>query len=315
MLSRRHLFQAALALPLFLLTAFLYLYVQSRPLRAAIEERAAKTPPTPAGLPTANAADANVHAETLLPALAARRRGTVLHALAKLESSAISEQPQSPARPPAPSGPNGNVIFEELLGDPAYAALAATLDRHQNDQRYARVYRELNPPPETLEKLKQLQVEQRLNAALTSQVLREHGIAPLSSIGFKATRTTTADLSQNIRELLGSDGWKKYQSASRLIFQQTAKDYAVSLQRRLSYSATPLSGAQYETTLILFSDAELKARTGRSGGLPPHSATLPATLIAQLERHLSPAQMQALEDIRKEREASATLQPLAKSEL
>ena len=149
--------------------------------------------------------------------------------LKKREEETKQERAKLPQKPPLP----------KALQNPETYALIKSEFKRRLDAPYGKLYRELNLPPDKLQKLRDLLAEKELNMVESYKVAQEAKI-PLGARGLAALRD---DADGPIRQLLGDAAYADYK------FYETtlpARNHVNKLEERLSYRSEPLTSTQYD---------------------------------------------------------------------
>lgn len=213
----------------------------------------------------------------------------------------------SPARPQRNNRPN----FIALMANPEFAKAWNIERRAQLDSRYASLFKNLNLSPSQLDGLKNLLVERESAAMDVTATAREQGLDPRTDRDAinKLIASAQSDIDQSIKAALGDTSYQQYQS-----YQTTQPQRAVvaQLEQRLSYSATPLTGAQSDFLVQALGGQQAASSTnapdqgGRGGGFGGRGANgtpISDAVIKQAQNVLTPDQVTALKDIQAQQQA------------
>jgi hypothetical protein len=148
-----------------------------------------------------------------------------------------------------PGGPGGRGqqqqinSLRELVNKPEVQALMRVQQQAAVDARYAALFRNLNLPPEQLNKLKTLLADRQTALQDVMLAARDQGIEPRTDpAAFRKLVTDTQnDLNNNIRSLVGDSGFTQLQTYEQTLPQRNVVN---DLQQRLSYTDTPLTANQ-----------------------------------------------------------------------
>jgi len=168
--------------------------------------------------------------------------------LKKREEETKQERAKLPQKPPLP----------EALQNPKIYAMIKDEFKCRLDAPYGKLYRELNLPPATLQKLRDLLAEKELNM-VESYKVAESAKIPLGAKGLAALRD---DADGSIRQLLGDAAYADYK------FYETtlpARNHVNGLEESLSYRSEPLTSDQYNAlveSLSLSTDPKLNPANG-----------------------------------------------------
>lgn len=228
--------------------------------------------------------------------------------------------------------------MRDLMTKPEVQAMLNLQQQSAIDGRYAALFKNLNLPPDQIDRLKALLAERSTTVMDVMAAAREQGIDPRQNP--EAFRKLVADaqneINNSIKGLIGESGFAQLGN-----FEQTLPQRAVvdQLERRLSYTSTPLSSAQAEQLVqILASNpaprpgpdgppgrgpdlsgmlmgalgpgaapmAEMIERAGGRGG----STTVTPAAVAQSQSILSPPQVQALQQIQQQQQSQQQLRQI-----
>lgn len=207
----------------------------------------------------------------------------------------------------------------------------------QLDARYGALFRRLNLSPEKVDQLKKLLLDRQNVVRDVINAGRERGLGmqELQANLPAMVEKTNAAVDENIRGLLGDEGFGQYQN-----YQTTLPERGIAeqLASRLISSNDPLSSPQLEqlvqtlaantTTLmpmpndpaaaavpgdhIFLSNAEFNSGGGPvvalgGAGMMANNTPMTNEAIAQAANFLTPAQLAALQQIQAERQAAQTM--------
>lgn len=241
------------------------------------------------------------HQERLREALTPeeRRYAATLPVVEKIKASHAVNPPRS-RRPPPPSGPNGGIIFPELMGDPEYSAAYLVTQRTMHASREKSKFDKLGLSEDLRQRVVILLAESDLMELDFRQLTDTGGLKGYSGKTYSSLKELRDGVDNEIRTLLGDTVYDNYRSMS-------ASDTSylfTGLASRLSYSSTPLEPAavkQLEGLLMEFS------------GAPPYKTFYTEAFVERARSILSPEQLQAFHQLRAEREASEKRARLPKS--
>jgi hypothetical protein len=133
--------------------------------------------------------------------------------------------------------------LRDLATKPEVQALMRVQQQAAVDARYAALFRNLNLPPEQLNKLKSLLADRQSSLQDVALAARDQGIDPRSDpAAFRKLVTDTQnEINGNIRSLLGDGGFTQLQTYEQTLPQ---RNVVSELQQRLSYSDNPLTPTQ-----------------------------------------------------------------------
>lgn len=275
-------------------------------------------------------AEAEQHARDLEGQLALAQSDTDVPAEAAMAPVAAKEDSSEAERPNrgdrGPGGNRGGGQFgpgmRAILDNPEAQQLMAVQQRASLDARFAALFKNLNLPPEQLEKLKELLVD-RQNAMLDVMVAaREQGLTPRNNPEAfqKLVASTQAEIDNSIRATLGEDGFAQYQQYEKTIPQRNLVNQ---LQQRLSYTGAPLSDTQTEqlVQVLASTSTQRNANTndggagGGRGGFAGFAGGTGATRITKdaivaSQTVLSAPQVDALKQLQQAQQAQQQLQRL-----
>lgn len=185
-----------------------------------------------------------------------------------------------------------------FMDRPEMQRMMAAQQRLQVERRFARLFKQLNLPPEQLEKLKSLLVEQQTAAMDTFIVGAQKGLNPLLNEAElnKLVKDAQGDVDKQIKDLLGTDSFSQYESYKK---QEPQRAIVGQLQQNLGYDDEPLNREQSDRL------AEVLASTsGANGG---RSGAISEEAINQSRTFLSAGQTKALQDLRQQQLDQAEL--------
>lgn len=278
--------------------------------RAAFERRAVET--------QGNIAERK-RAVLATQSAADRARAKVGHVVARLKAAHAGRPPKVRA-PAPPVGAGGSSYFPELMSDPEYSALYAKSQRLWLNQYRGGTLRRLGLPEETVAKAIDVLVEGEI------AVMDVHNIA--GSSPFRPPVGELAKLQQQLRDetaaqlkaLLGAETYQRYKEQTEGTMRDQARYATQSLERRLSYSEEPLTAEQlgrlhefevaqgYGSEAYYRKVAPLDREARKTGVLPVDEAKL-----AFYRSVLTPRQMEAVEELHREREAALKRELLPKT--
>ncbi|OHE82774.1 MAG: hypothetical protein A3G75_06345 [Verrucomicrobia bacterium RIFCSPLOWO2_12_FULL_64_8] len=225
---------------------------------------------------------------------------------------------------PGPVAGVTNRRFGPGAGDPGRGidspdfqkAMAASM-RSTLDQRYATLFRKLKLNPGELERLKDLLVDRQ---AISMDVMRAAAAQGLNmiengeDIGAMMEKVQ-AGIDGDVRDLLGDQRYSHYQD-----FNQHAGSYTLldQIERRLSYTATPLQESQADQLLRILASTAPAATDDRRAGVFMAFGGGPVSLmggqppitdetVARAQTVLSPSQVEALKQLQAEQQSQASM--------
>ena len=177
---------------------------------------------------------------------AERRKQAVVKVLASLKAKAKETGAAEASPPPQPFGPQGNVYFAELLGNPVYAAHFSTYTRQHIEERYASMWAGLSLSPADLSRLKALLVEKEISREDVMGIFANRALVEAKDVDgvdvYKAQLAVTRELDEKIKDTFGTGVREKLRAfEGGTGARQNILD---ALTARLSYSEAPLTDAQ-----------------------------------------------------------------------
>jgi hypothetical protein len=209
--------------------------------------------------------------------------------LDELRTGALAQQKSGALVPPAgdPSSMSWMTGLASFIDRPEMQRMFTTQQRLAIERRFARLFKQLNLPPEQQEKFKALLLEQQTAAMDTFIVAAQKGLNPMQNEAelSKLAKDAQGDVDRQIKELLGDASYSQYDS-----FRKAEPQRAVvaQLQQNLSYDDEPLTRDQSEKLAQVLSAT---SGTGRASRISEEA-------IAQTRSFLSPSQTKALEELR-----------------
>ena len=237
--------------------------------------------------------------------------------------------------------------IRDLMAKPEVQAMLSVQQKANLEAQYAALFKNLNLPPEQIERLKNLLLDRRTTVQDVFAAAREQGINPRSDP--EAFRKLIADaqndVNNNIKAALGDAGFAQLQQFEQTQPQRTLVN---DLSQRLSYSDMPLSPAQGEQLVqILAANQPERRNPGVAGtptGAPPPggrgglfgggiasiggpggfsfsaggdsrggaTAQVTAGAVAQAQSVLAPSQLAALQQIQQQQQTQQQLQQLVR---
>ncbi|MGH7996263.1 MAG: hypothetical protein ACREFX_07920 [Opitutaceae bacterium] len=215
-----------------------------------------------------------------------------------------------------------------LFESPQFQALRGLQEKGRLDQRYALLFRLLSEngvSTQQIDQLKNLLVQRQQAAMDAVQAARQNGINPRTdpSEFQQAIADATSEMDTQIKAALGDSAYAQYQQYQQTLPEQTVVNR---LQQTLSYTSTPLTDAEAQQ-LVQVLQQNAPAASNGSGGGPnvfvggggmavvtgggPVAITPQA--IAQAASMLSPAQVQALQQIQQQQQAQQQMRALMRS--
>jgi hypothetical protein len=219
--------------------------------------------------------------------------------------------------PPPPRSPSGGSLFPELMSDPEYNALFAKTSRSLF-QDHARALRKLGVNEETVQKAVDLLTEEFVSAADLHNLTGSSPSRPTSAPEYtKLREQLERDTQTQLKQLLGDHLYLRFSNdtdPSKRALQIPTE----ALERRLSYSPEPLTTIQLEQLQsfeasrgdpreLQRADAQRMREARKTGVIPVDEAK-----VAFYRSVLTPRQMEAVEELHREREAALKRELLPK---
>lgn len=236
----------------------------------------------------------------------------------------VQADPGSPTERPR-RDPNR---IADFLNTPEVQQLMALQQKAGLDGRYAALFKKLNLSPADLERFKNLLVEKQSAVMDVMAAARSQGLTGRESRDEirQLVQDTQAEIDGNIRTTIGDASFAQYKNYEATLPQ---RGVVSQLEKRLSYSPTPLSDTQAEqlvqilatstppannsgnradsATLLgqaMAGNARTSLVTGLVGGA---GARITDVAVTQSQGVLAPAQVAALQNLQAEQEAAARL--------
>jgi hypothetical protein len=269
-----------------------------------------------------------------LAAAEARARELESLAATRREPESVATAQAAPVQQPPVTrreSARGQAGFATMMNNPDFQKAMVAGIRSSLDARYATLFKRLRLPPAELEKLKNLLVDRQAAGMDVLAASASEGMAAAGGVeGMRALmEKAQADVDEGIRAVLGDERFAQYKD-----FDRNAPSYAVAdqLERRLSYTATPLQPAQADELVRILAEnapapaagADGRAVAAYGGGVGnmvfapfvSGSANVLATggasmitdqALAQAEGILAPDQFASLKELQSEQQAMAKL--------
>jgi len=144
--------------------------------------------------------------------------------------------------------------LNSLMDDPEYQKAMLSQMRGGLDGRYASLFRKLKLPSAQLNQLKDLLVERQASTMDAFMAVRSSGgVSPGSGAMRSLVEETQSEIDAGIRELLGDDLYLRYED-----YNANSTQYALAdqLERRLSYTATPLTMDQADEFVRILNETQ-----------------------------------------------------------
>ncbi len=217
--------------------------------------------------------------------------------------------PGTPATAAAGAGRMGgggllSNVFDRM-NDPEVQRLMAEQIRAQIERRYAKLFSQLNLPPEKLEQFKGLLVDRQQSAMDVLASANEQGITDPRDFQ-KLVESSQADIDGQIKSTIGEADYAQFQGFNQ---SQAARGMVGQLQDNLRNSAAPLTSAQSDQLTQLMAQSRGAADAGAPRGLNGPAAITDDT-ITQSQAFLSAPQVQALQQMQQQQQANRRLQQM-----
>ncbi len=159
--------------------------------------------------------------------------------------------------------------IRELMNKPEVQAMVATQQKAAVEARYAALFKSLNLSPEQSEQLKSLLVERQTSRQDLFEAARAQGIDPRENPEAyrKLLTDSRNEFDSSIKGVIGESGLAQLQSYEQTLPQRNIVD---ELQKRLSYSNTPLTATQADQLVqILAANTPPPSRPASSNPTTP----------------------------------------------
>ena len=207
--------------------------------------------------------------------------------------------------PPRASG--GGLVSNVLdrMNDPEVLRLMAEQIRAQIERRYAKLFPQLNLPPDKLEQFKTLLVDRQQSGMDVLMSANEQGVTDPRDFQ-KLVESSQADIDGQIKATIGDADFAQFQG-----FQQTqaARGVVSQLQENLRGSAAPLSADQSSQLAQTMAQNQAPAGPGNLNGNNGPTLITDAT-ITQAQGFLSTPQVQALQQLQQQQQNQRRLNQL-----
>jgi len=252
-------------------------------------------------------------------------------------------------------GPGGGMqqmnAIRDLMAKPEVQAMLSVQQKAALEARYAALFKNLNLPPEQIERLKSLLLDRQTTVQDVFAAAREQGINPRSDPD--AFRKLVADaqneVNNSIKAAIGDAGFAQLQQYEQT---QPQRNLVNDLTQRLNYSDMPLSAAQAEQLVQILAANQPERRNPGEAGAPTGApspggrggpggglfgggmvsiggpgglsfsaggdnrggatAQVTAGAIAQAQSVLAPSQLAALQQIQQQQQTQQQLQQLVR---
>jgi hypothetical protein len=158
--------------------------------------------------------------------------------------------------------------IRELMNKPEVQAMLSLQQKAGIEQRYAALFKNLNLPPDQIEKLKTLLAERSTTMQDVMTAAHEQGIDPRQNP--EAFRKLVSDsqnqINASIKATIGENGFAQLSSYEQTLPQ---RNLVSELQQRLSYTSTPLTAAQAEQMVQILAANSPARQPNASPGTPP----------------------------------------------
>ena len=234
-----------------------------------------------------------------------------------------------------------------LLNKPEVLAMLGVQQKAAIDARYAPLFKNLNLSADQVEKLKSLLAERTTTMLDVLSVARDQGVDPRDNpAGFRQlVANAQNEINQSIRGVIGDQGFAQLSTFEQTLPQRSLVN---ELQQRLSYTNTPLTGAQAEQLVqILAANPPPRAVPVVSAAATPATTAAPVrgtdinamlsgimgaalspvgpdtgrgpivtpAAVAQSQTILAPPQVAALQQIKQQQQAQQQLRQIVNETL
>ncbi len=183
-------------------------------------------------------------------------------------AAANGDSPPEPRdRGPGRGGRDNNPMqqmnaLRDLMAKPEVQALMSVQQKAAVEARYAALFKNLNLPPDQLEKLKTVLAERTNTMQDVMAAARDQGIDPRRdpSAFQKLMEVARTDINNSIKSVIGESGFTQFENYEQTMPQRNVVNQ---LQQRLSYSDTPLTSTQADQ-LVKILAANTPAPTPRT---------------------------------------------------
>ncbi|QYM77593.1 hypothetical protein K0B96_09660 [Horticoccus luteus] len=200
--------------------------------------------------------------------------------------------------------------MRSFFDNPEAQKLVAMQQRAALDGHYATLFKKLALTPAQLAQFKNLLVEKQSALIDVAAAARAQGINPRTDRDEFRQMVTQAqtEVDNNIRSVLGDDGYADYQQYQKTLPQRTAVDQ---FAQRLSYTSTPLTDAQTDQLVQILADTAATNANPASGlsargnmlasmGVSMGGAQISNEALTRAQGVLSPDQLTALQNYQQE---------------
>lgn len=249
---------------------------------------------------------------------AADRARAAVGPLVERLKAAQAGRPTVPSLPPPPTAAGGGMFFPELMSDPEYSRLYARVQRNFIARRVGGVLRGLGVNEESIEKAVDLLAEEQTSSMDLHNLTGTTPGGGMSGSVAQLRHQQVEETQKQLKALLGDEVYQRYKYETQGVGAQLK--YATdNLERRLYYSEQPLTPEQrarlqsYEATQDYGSRqyfqkvAQVDREARKTGVIPVDEAKL-----AFYRSVLTPRQMEAVDELHREREAALKRELLPK---
>lgn len=156
--------------------------------------------------------------------------------------------------------------IRELMNKPEVQAMLSLQQKAGIEARYATLFKNLNLPPDQVEKLTALLAERSTTMQDVMSAARDQGINPRENPD--AFRKLVADaqneINKGIKTVIGDQGFAQLSNYEQTLPQRNVVN---ELQQRLSYTSSPLTAAQAEQMVQILASTAPQRTTSTAG--PP----------------------------------------------
>jgi hypothetical protein len=245
-------------------------------------------------------------------------------------------EPQRPG-PPNGRGPTGQQLaLRELMAKPEVQAMITSEQKALLDYRYGALFRNLNLPPDQLEKLKTLLIDRQNVVQDVYAAASDQGIDPRQDRDTfnKMVSDARNSVNDTIKSVLGEAGYNQLTTYDQTMPQRNLVSV---LQQRLSYS-DPLSPSQADQLVqVLASNPSPNSGDGArrsvdlgggfagrfAGGVGPSinavvgpgAVTITPGAVNQAQAVLTPTQLTALQQLQQQQQTANQLEQMRRDAL
>lgn len=158
--------------------------------------------------------------------------------------------------------------MRELMSKPEVQAMLSLQQKGAVESRYAALFKNLNLPPEQIEKLKTLLADRATTMQDVASAAREQGLSTRENpeVYRKLFADAQATIDNNIKAAIGEAGFAQLKTYEQTLPQRNVVN---DLQQRLSYTSTPLTAAQTEQMVQVLAANAPQRQAGSSGASSP----------------------------------------------